>query len=128
MGNVYYSAALIAQHIYYSEEMRHLILGQGRRRLIENYNLSIIRNRFRNFDHLPLRHRHFTHHGSRVDIDPEFIENLLCRIVHLSFACDRKPLCNRRKTAEPHIVHDVALQCLIELLMHHRNAVFECFL
>ena len=85
MGNVYYSAALIAQHIYYSEEMRHLILGQGRRRLIENYNLSIIRNRFRNFDHLPLRHRHFTHHGSRVDIDPEFIENLLCRIVHLSF-------------------------------------------
>ena len=34
----------------------------------------------------------------------------------------------RRVSSQPDIVHYVALQNLIQFLMHHRNAVFECFL
>ena len=121
-------AALCPQHVDDAEEMLDFLLGERGGRLIKYDHLGVVRHRLGDLDHLPLRNRHFAHNGLRIDIQPEFFEQLLGRGIHLLLACQRNAGGDLRESAQPHIVHDIALQRLIQLLMHHGNAVFQCLL
>ena len=83
--------------------------------------------RLRNLHHLTLGNRHTAHHRFRVHMDIQFLKNFRCGIIHFLFTGQRTPLGNFRKTPQPHIVHYIALQRLIQLLVHHRHTVLKSF-
>ena len=60
-----------------------------------------------------------------MDFQP--VEHLFGGLIHFLFAGKRNAAGNGWEPPEPHIVHDVALERLIQLLVNHGNAVVQRF-
>ena len=123
MRNVDDAETAVAEHVDDAEQMLHLFLRQRRRRLIKYNNFRVIGNRLRNFHHLTLRNRHCAHDPVRIDINAELFEDFNGIVVHFLFV-DHETGCFR-VPAQPEVVHDRALERLIELLVHHSDAVVQ---
>ena len=123
MRNVDDAKTAIAEHVDDAEQMLHLFLRQRRRRLIKYNNFRVIGNRLRNFHHLTLRNRHCAHDPVRIDVNAELFEDFNGIVVHFLFV-DHETGCFR-VPAQPEVVHDRALERLIELLVHHGDTVFQ---
>ena len=110
-----------------AEKVLNLRLRQGGGRFVKDDDLGVEGNRLRNFDHLPLRNRHRAHHGSRVDVDPQIVKDFLRIVVALLVGDKRQSLFDQRIASQPNVIHDRALERLIQLLVNHGNAVVQRF-
>ena len=128
VGDVDNAAATVPEHVDNPEQVFHFHFRQGGGRFVEHNDFGVIGNCLCNFHHLPLRNRHGAHHGSGIDFDAKLVKYFHGGIIHLLFAGQRDALGNHGEPAQPHVVHDVALQSLVQLLVHHGNTVFQGFL
>ena len=104
--------------------MLHLLLGQRRSGFVKHDDLGIEGNRLGDFHHLPLGYGHRAHDGLGVDVDAQLLKDLHGVIVHLLFRNDRGSL-DFGIAAQPDVVHYIAAQGLVQLLVHHRDAVVQ---
>ena len=127
VGDVDDAAAALLEHVDDAEKVLNLRLRQGGGRFVKDDDLGVEGNRLRNFDHLPLRNRHRAHHGSRVDVDPQIVKDFLRIVVALLVGDKRQSLFDQRIASQPNVIHDRALERLIQLLVNHGNAVVQRF-
>ena len=128
MRNIDNSASPAPKHVDNSEQVLHFLLCEGRSRLVKNNHLRLVGNRFCNLHHLSLRYRHPAHNRLRVHMNIQLVKDFLRRRIHLCLAGERAPPGYLRETSQPHIVHYVSLERLVELLVHHGNSVFQSLL
>ena len=120
--NVNNTAAARAQSVHDFKQMLYFYARQRRGRLVKHEKFRVIRNGFGDFHHLSLRYRQGTHDHFRIYVDFKIFKKLGRIFIHFAL---RNQSEFRRVSSQPDIVHYVALQNLIQFLMHHRNAVFH---
>ena len=109
MGDIDDPAAAVTQHIDDPEQMLYLFLSQGGCRLVKYDHLGIIGNRLGDLHHLSLGYGHGAHHGLRVHVHIQLLEQLFRGLVHLGFTGQRTPFGDLREPAQPHVIHNIAL-------------------
>ena len=122
VGNINDAAAAVPQHIDDAEQVLHFLLSKRGGGLVEHDDVGMVRDSFGNLHHLALGHGHRAHNGARVHMDAQIIKNRRRISEHLFFGREGP---HRGIAAEPDIVHNIALECLVQLLMHHGDAVFQ---
>ena len=133
VGDINDAYAACLEHIDDGEEHLNLRLGQGRGRLVQHNNLGVEGNSFCNFHHLTARNGHGGHDGTRVDVDAEFLKIQILKDLHghvvFGLVGNEGHLSaaelDSRIAPEPNVVHHATLQRLIQLLMHHGDAVVQ---
>ena len=125
MRDIDNAAAAVPEHIDDLEQVLHLGLRQGGGGLVKYDHLGVEGDGLGNLHHLPLGHGHGAHNRFRIDADAQVVEDLHGGIVHFLFTGEGA--CHG-EAAKPHIVHDVALQRLVQFLVYHGNAVLQGFL
>ena len=122
VGDINDADTLIAQAAHDAEQVLDLLAGQRRRRLVEHEDLCVIGDCLRDLKHLALGDGHGADDRLRVDLNFQIVQNSLGVVVHF-LVVDQSGL--QREPAQPHIFHDAAVEHLIELLMHHGDAVVK---
>ena len=102
--------------------MLDLILRERGRRLVHHDDLGVVRDGLSDLNHLPVRNLKASRHHPRVHMDVKLLKNLFRFRIHL-LVIDKDPL--HRKSAEPYVFHDIAVQDLIKFLVNHRYMVPE---
>ena len=125
MGDVDDAAATGAEHVDDLEQVLDFVFGQGRGGLVKDDDLGVVGNRLGDLHHLTLGNGHGGHDGLGIDIHAQLLEDLHGGVIHLLLGSKGTGL---GEAAQPHVVHDVALEGLVQLLMHHGHAVFQGFL
>ena len=125
MGDVDNAHAPVPQHVDDAEQMLHFLLGEGGGGLVEDNDFGVVGNSLGDFHHLPLRDGHGTHDPVRIYVDVQLLEDGHGVLIH--FALIDGNAADGGVAAQPDVVHNTALQSLIQLLMHHGHAIFQCF-
>ena len=115
--------ALLAKLAHHLEELLHLLRHKRRSGLIKNDDLGVVRDSFGDLDHLALGHRHGAHGLGEVNGHAQAAEQVVGLLAHTRLVDDAHLVDGI--TTEEQVVHDVALQALVELLVHHRDTVFQ---
>ena len=126
MADVDDADAAVPEHIDDAEQVFHFLLGQRGGRFIKDDDLGIVGNRLGNLHHLTLGNRKGAHDAVGVHVDLQFLEDLHGVLIHLVLIHHDAAL--EGVTAQPEVVHNTALEGLVQLLMHHGHAIFQCFL
>ena len=124
MGDVDDAHTPVTEHIDDLEQMLHFFLCQRGGRLVENDDLGIVGNRLGDLHHLPLRNRHGGHDPLGIHLDAQLIEDGHGIVVHFLFLDETG---SGGIAAQPDVIHHIALQRLVQLLMHHGNTVVQGF-
>ena len=111
------------QTLHNAEEMFHFVFRKRAGRLIEHKNFCIIGNCLTNFHHLTFGNGKLADNLLRINIYFKTLENLFGFLVHFLFVYYSKFV--GRKTAQPHVFHDIPTQNLVKFLMHHRHSVIK---
>ena len=128
MGDVDNAAAPASKHIDDLEQMLNLVLRQRGGGLVKDNNFRVIRNCFCNFYHLALGNGHGAHDGLGIDLNAQLVKHRHGGVVHFLLTGEGQALCHHGEAAQPHVVHNIALEGLVQLLVHHGNAIFQGFL
>ena len=121
VGDIDDADAAVAQHVDDAEQVFHFLLGERGGGFVEHDDLGIIGNCLGDLHHLTLGDGHGAHDAPGIDVDAELVEDGLGVPVHLLFI--HHDPADRRVAAKPDIIHDRTLEGLVELLMHHGDAV-----
>ena len=125
MGDVNDAHALIPEHVDDPEQVLYFFFRQGGSGLVKYQYLGIIGNGLGDLHHLPLRNGHGAHDPPGVNVDLQLLEHLHGVFVHL-LLIDHDPR-NGGITAQPDVVHNRALQGLVQLLVYHGHAIVQGF-
>ena len=125
MGNVNDAHALIPEHVDDPEQVLYFFFRQGGSGLVEYQHLGIIGNGLGDLHHLPLGNGHGTHDPPGVNVDFQFLKHLHGVLVHLLLV-NHDPG-NGGIPAQPDVVHNRALQGLVQLLVYHGHAIVQGF-
>ena len=123
MRNINDAHAPVAEHVDNSEQMLDLVLRKRGGRLVKYDDLRTIGDRLRDLDHLTLRNGHRAHDPVRIDIDAQLVEYFHGLPVHFGLVDHQSEML--RVTPQPDIIHNRALQSLIQLLMDHGHAIVQ---
>ena len=123
MADVDDADALSRQALHNTEQMFHFILCQGTGRFIQNQDFGIVGNRLADFHHLPFGNGETADDLLRININLQLFKDCFRFLIHL-FAVHYPQLIGR-EAAQPHVFHYIPAQHLIQLLMHHGNAVVQ---
>ena len=115
--------ALRFQHPHHFEELVDLLHGQGGGGLVQNDDLRVVGDGFRDLAHLTLGNRHIPHGLGQVHGHTEFAEQLGGLFLHSSLVNNAGGI--DRIAAKEQVIDDVAFQALVQLLVDHGNAVFQ---
>ena len=126
VGDVDDAHAPVPEHIDNLEQVLHFLFRQGGGGLVKDDDFGVIGNRLGNFHHLPLRNGHGAHNPSGIHIDVQLIKNCLGVFIHLLFVYSHTQ--GLGIPTQPDVVHNRALQCLVQLLVNHGYPVVQGFL
>jgi len=105
--------------------MLHLFLRQGGGGLVEHDDLGVVGNGLGDLYHLPLGDGHGAHNLVGIHVDSQLLEHGHGVLEHFLFVHQSQL---RGIAAQPQVVHDGTLQCLVQFLMDHGHAVVQGFL
>ena len=123
VGDVDNAHALVTEHVDDPEQVLHFFLGQRGGGLVEHQHLGVVGDGLGDLHHLPLGDRHGAHDPVGIHVDFQLLENLHGIFVHF-FLVDHDPAVGGIP-AQPDVVHDGALQSLVQLLVHHGHAIVQ---
>ena len=126
VGNVDQRNALRLEHPHHFKQFVNFLHGQRGSGLVQNDHLGVVADRLGDLAHLPLRHRHIAHGLGQVDGHAQLAEQVGGLALHLPLVHDTHRV--DRVSAQEQIVDDAALQALVQFLVDHCNAVFQCVL
>ena len=126
MGDIDDGHAPGPEHIDDFEEVLHFLFRQGGGGLVEDDDLGVIGDSLGDLHHLPLGHGHGAHDPVGIYLNAQLVEHLDGVLVHLALVDHQAA--HLGIAAQPQVVHDRALQSLIQLLVHHGHTVFQGFL
>ena len=106
--------------------MLHFFLGEGGGGLVEDDDLGIIGDSLGNLHHLPLGNGHGAHDPVGIDLNSQLVKHLQGVLIHLALV--DHDAAHLGVAAKPEVIHDRALERLVELLVHHGYAILQCFL
>ena len=122
VGDVDQGNALIPEHPHHLKELVHLFHRQGGGGLVQHDDLGVVGDGLGNLTHLPLGHRHVAHGLGQVYGHTQLAEQLGGLFLHDTLVHDTSL---GGVSAQEQVVHDVALQALVQFLVHHGNSVFQ---
>ena len=123
VGNVNQRDALLLEHAHHREELLDLLRHERGGGLVQNDDLGVVGDGLRDLAHLALRDRHVAHRRVEVDREAELAEEVGGLLAHAALIDDAESV--RRVATEEQVVLDVAVEALVELLVHHRDAVLK---
>ena len=119
--NVDNTHTAVTEHVDDPEQVLNLFFGQRGGGFVEDNDLGLVGDRLGDFHHLPLGNRHGAHDASGIHIDAELFKDRLGILQHFLFV-DHDPA-DGGIAPQPDVVHDRALERLVQLLVHHGHAV-----
>ena len=125
MADVDDTHAPVPQHVDDAEQVFHLLLGQGGSGLVKDDDLGIVGNRLGDLHHLPLGNRQGAHDAVGVHVDLQFLEDPHGLLIHLALV--HHDAAHQRVAAQPQVIHNAALERLVQFLVHHGHTVFQRF-
>ena len=105
------------------EQMRHLALGQRRRRLIHDQNIGFVGNRLGDLDHLPVGDAQIPHLAFRIEFDVQPLKQLCGHVVHLAVIDEAEAVL--RFAPDPDILRHRHEWHQVELLMDHGDTILQ---
>ena len=123
VGDVDQRDALLLEHAHHRKELLDLLGHERGGGLVQYDDLGVVGDGLCDLAHLALGDRHVAHGRVQVDREAELAEEVGCLLAHAALVNDAQRV--RREAAEEQVVLDVAVQALVELLVHHRDAVLE---
>ena len=124
VGDINDTAAALFEHLYDVKQVLDLALRQRGRRLVKYNDLGVVGDRFCDLYHLPLCDGKRGHDASWVNGNFQIFKHVTGLFIHFAFRGEDAE--TGGIATEPYVIHHTALQGLVQLLVHHGNAVIKC--
>ena len=124
MGDIYNSQSLLAQITNDLKQLFDLSLCQSGRRLVEDDDFRLMRNRFCNLAHLLFSDCQSAHCFLRINVDMHSVEQLLCFFIHLLVI---NPDSLLEFSSDEDVLGNCKMSQHVQLLLHDNNACVLSF-
>ena len=125
VGNIDNTHSAAAEHVDNLKQVLHLLLRQRGGGLVKYDDFRVIGDSLGDFHHLSLGNGHGAHDPVGVHLNAQLFEHLHGVLVHFALVDHGT---DGGIPSQPDVVHDRALQGLVQLLVHHGDAIFQGFL